>query len=140
MNEERRALVVSRAGDRCEYCRAPSYIGTQRFSIEHIIPRSAGGSEDESNLALACQGCNNHKYTKQAAIDPISNAEVPLFHPRQDSWAEHFQWSIDTLQMIGLTAIGRATVAALQLNRNELVRFRRILLGAGEHPPSEDTS
>jgi hypothetical protein len=33
-----------------------------------------------------------------------------------------------------VTAIGRATVEALQLNRQELVNLRRLLYAAGEHP------
>jgi hypothetical protein len=39
------------------------------------------------------------------------------------------------LLIIGRTAIGRATVAALQINRTELLNLRRVLRAAGEHPP-----
>jgi hypothetical protein len=38
--------------------------------------------------------------------------------------------------MIGLTAIGRATVETLHLNREELVNLRQILYAMGEHPPT----
>lgn len=135
MTEALRALIVARAGNRCEYCGAPGYIGTQRLSIEHIRPQSAGGGDEEDNLALACQGCNNHKYIKVTALDPETGISVPLFHPRQDIWGEHFSWSEDELEVVGLTPTGRATVEALQLNRDELKRFRRVLIPAGEHPP-----
>jgi 5-methylcytosine-specific restriction endonuclease McrA len=30
-------------------------------SIEHIVPRSHGGTEAPQNLALACAGCNHEK-------------------------------------------------------------------------------
>jgi 5-methylcytosine-specific restriction endonuclease McrA len=32
-----------------------------RVTIEHIVPQSAGGSNDLLNLALACSRCNNKK-------------------------------------------------------------------------------
>jgi len=37
--------------------------------------------------------------------------------------------------IIGRTAIGRAAVAALSLNRPELLNLRRVLRMVGEHPP-----
>jgi hypothetical protein len=39
--------------------------------------------------------------------------------------------------MAGLTSIGRATIEALQLNRQNLVNLRRMLYAMGEHPPFE---
>ncbi|MBL8916276.1 MAG: HNH endonuclease [Archangium sp.] len=33
----------------------------KRVTIEHIVPQSAGGSNDLLNLALACSRCNNRK-------------------------------------------------------------------------------
>ncbi len=39
--------------------------------------------------------------------------------------------------VIGLSPTGRATVSKLQLNREPVVNFRRILIKAGEHPPPE---
>jgi hypothetical protein len=133
----KRKTVAERAGGRCEYCRCPEYIGTQTFSVEHIVPVEQGGTSDPDNLALACQGCNNHKYTKREATDPLTGALVPLFHPRQQRWSDHFAWSADTSLILGLTPTGRATIAALKLNRDEVVRFRRVLYLAGEHPPAD---
>src|SRR2546422_6048903 len=43
----------------------------------------------------------------------------------------------DFTEIIVLTPVGRATVAALHLNRSGLVNMRRILYAAGEHPPIE---
>jgi hypothetical protein len=37
--------------------------------------------------------------------------------------------------MIGLTACGRATIAALKLNRLGVVNLRRLLITAQLHPP-----
>jgi hypothetical protein len=127
--------VYNRALGLCEYCKSPANISSQPFVIEHIIAKSRGGSSMLSNLALACQGCNNHKYNKLIGFDVISKLEVDLFHPRFDIWSEHFCWSDDTSQIIGITATGRVTVEELRLNRIELLNLRQLLFGAGKHPP-----
>ncbi len=132
-----RRLVVERAGGCCEYCRSPARYSVQSFSVEHIEPRSRGGSSIADNLALSCQGCNNHKYTSTTGIDPVSGETVPLFHPRKDRWRDHFTWSESGTEVLGLTPTGRATVVSLQLNREGLVNLRRLLFAAGEHPPAE---
>lgn len=110
---------------------------TQSFSIEHILPRYKGGETTFNNLALSCQGCNNHKHTKIEGIDPVTEQVAPLFHLRQQSWREHFAWSADYTLIVGLTPTGRATVKELQLNRVGLVNLRRVLFALGEHPPKE---
>jgi HNH endonuclease len=120
----------------CEYCKSQARFATQSFSTEHIIPGHLGGETTLDNLALACQGCNNHKYTKTEARDPVSDKGVSLYHPRQQRWHDHFAWSDDFTLLIGLTPVGRATIEALHLNREELVNLRRVLYAMGEHPPA----
>ena len=66
--------------------------------------------------------------------------EAPLFDPRRQSWEEHFGWDHDATHVAGLTPTGRATVAALRLNRKKLVAFRLLLRDAGQHPPVEPAS
>jgi hypothetical protein len=138
---ELRRAVEQRAKGQCEYCRSPTRYSTQIFSLEHIIPRSQGGDTSLDNLALACQGCNNHKSNRTKSSDPVTNRPDDLFHPRTERWREHFIWDARFERIIGLTATGRATVEALQLNRPELVNLRRLLYAAGEHPlpDTEDT-
>lgn len=121
----------------CEYCRCPESHCPQPFSIDHIWPQSSAGDDDVSNLALACQGCNNKKYNKTVAPDPVTGVEAPLFHPRQQQWRDHFVWSEDELTVIGVTATGRATVAVLELNRYGVVNLRGALIPAGVHPPQD---
>ncbi|MBI1878609.1 MAG: HNH endonuclease [Chloroflexi bacterium] len=130
-----RRAVFARARGCCEYCQSQARFATQSFAAEHIIPRYAGGETTLDNLALACFGCNSHKYTKTHALDPITGSEVPLFHPRRHEWFEHFAWNDDFTQIVGQTPIGRATIEALRLNRSELVNLRRVLRSVGEHPP-----
>lgn len=128
--------VIERAGGCCEYCRSQSRFAVQPFSVEHIVPRSKGGETALDSLALACQGCNNHKYNKTEGRDPVNGSVVPLYHPRKQQWSDYFTWNNFTL-IIRLTPIGRATVEALQLNREGVVNLRQALLYmVGEHPPA----
>ena len=110
-----RQAVIERAHGCCEYCRSQARFAMQPFSVEHIIPRQAGGETALDNLALACQGCNGHKYVKTHGVDPASGERVPLFHPRRQRWRDHFAWDADFTLIIGLTPTGRATVETLQV-------------------------
>ncbi len=134
---QQKKVVAERANGCCEYCRSQVRFAIQPFSIEYIIPRSAGGETVLDNLALSCQGCNNHKYNKTEGRDPVSGDTVPLYHPRKQRWSNHFAWNDDFTLIIGLTPIGRSTVEALQLNREGVVNLRRVLYAMGEHPPVE---
>jgi 5-methylcytosine-specific restriction endonuclease McrA len=132
---ELRQRVIERAHGCCEYCRSQSAYATQSFSVEHILPRARGGTTTLDNLALACQGCNNHKYDKIEARDPVSGEVVPLYHPRRDPWDEHFTWSDDFTLIVGLTPVGRVTIETLFLNREGVVNLRQLLYTIGKHPP-----
>lgn len=132
---QQRQYVGDRAKGYCEYCQSQLQFSPQPFSVEHIHPRSAGGMTHPDNLALSCSGCNGHKYNKTHAIDPTTGETVPLFHPRQQQWTDHFGWNEGYTQVIGLTPTGRATVGALHLNRPALQNLRELLFAAGKHPP-----
>lgn len=131
-----RRLVRDRAGNRCEYCKHPASYTCAPFVCEHVRPRVRGAGNTISKLAWAYPGCNSHKYDKTQAYDPRSEHVVPLFNPRRQVWSRHFAWSEDLLVVQGRTAIGRATVEALSLNRLELVTLRRALTAISEHPPN----
>lgn len=128
-------LVFDRAKGICEYCRSQAKFAIDPLVIDHIQPVSRGGKTISENLALSCQTCNNYKYTKTEAPDPINNKAVSLFHPRQMMWQEHFTWTEDATEMIGITPIGRATIALLQTNREGVTNMRRVLALMGYHPP-----
>ena len=57
-----REYVLAKWNWRCSYCGA-SQVPLQ---LEHIVPRSRGGSNRPSNLALACEPCNARKGTRTA--------------------------------------------------------------------------
>jgi HNH endonuclease len=119
----------------CEYCVLPSNFSTDFFHFEHIIPVVLNGKTELENLARSCGICNNNKRDKIEHIDPLTQQIVRLYNPRQDIWSDHFQWSDDDLYIIGLTPIGRATIALLKLNRINATNLRKLLKMADLHPP-----
>jgi hypothetical protein len=108
------------------------------FEFEHIVPRVAGGETIFENLCFACPFCNRHKSNRQMVVDPDSGERVAIFHPQQQTWTDHFAWNQTQTELIGLTAVGRATIAGLQMNRPALVRVRAMWVKLGEHPPDCD--
>ncbi len=114
VSSQLRRIITERARGCCEYCQSQKIFATQSLSIEHIIPTSKNGTTTDDNLALACQGCNNFKYTKIQDVDPITLEVTNLYHPRQQKWENHFTWDEDYSKIIGLTSTGRATVEALR--------------------------
>ncbi|MEX2316205.1 MAG: HNH endonuclease [Pirellulales bacterium] len=135
ISAQARKTVAERAAYCCEYCQSQLRFSADSFSVEHVVPRSRGGSDELSNLALSCQRCNNGKFVATEAVDPLTGVAATLFDPRREDWAEHFVWSHDFLIIHGMTPTGRATVDKLQLNRAGVVNLRRILRDAGKHPP-----
>ena len=130
--------IRTQARNRCGYCLSPQSLVIGTLEIEHLLPQAKGGSDDETNLWLACSVCNKHKSDKIGAADPATGETVPLFNPRTQNWFEHFQWSEDGLRVIGLTAVGRATVEALHLSDDPRVLVvRSNWVRAGWHPPKE---
>jgi 5-methylcytosine-specific restriction endonuclease McrA len=120
------ALVRRRAGEICEYCRLPQSSQEAAYHIDHIQPLARGGATTAANLALACVTCSLRKAARTTARDPHSKQHVALFHPRRDRWSDHFRWT-RSWRLVGLTPVGRATIAALGMNRPAIVAIRRTL-------------
>jgi hypothetical protein len=126
-------MVRERAGDRCEYCGIAQAGQEATFHIDHIVPINSGGETDSDNLALACVSCSLRKGDRQKTADPVSGELVELFNPRAMNWPDNFRW--DGVVAIGLTSVGRATVAALSMNRPLILSIRAEESLRGRHPP-----
>lgn len=135
--KELRARVTAQARHRCGYCLTPELIVGMAMEIEHIVPKSLGGETEEDNLWLACSQCNKHKSNRIRAIDPQSKQIVLIFDPRHEDWHKHFAPTENKLKIIGLTGAGRATTAALKLNRPHLVNARHFWIKIGLYPPKD---
>jgi hypothetical protein len=64
-----------------------------------------------------------------------TDIEVPLFHPREDVWNEHFVWTEEATTLIGLTATGCITIDMLRMNRPVIVQLRHYWVVLQLHPP-----
>jgi hypothetical protein len=132
-----RRSVSQAAKFRCGYCLTAENVVGAPMEIDHLIPQSLGGQTEESNLWLACALCNGHKSNRISGLDAVTGDMVRLFNPRFQDWSEHFRWNNASDRIVGLTPTGRATVAALNLNRASLVRARQLWVLSGWHPPRD---
>jgi hypothetical protein len=128
--------VWRRANGRCEYCHLPSAFHRGPFQIDHIIPDQHEGPTVSENLAIACLRCNNRKGPNLAGIPPGTKEIVRLFNPRADVWTEHFRW--DGSLLVGLTPIGKATIAVLAINHPSAKAVREELMAEGVFPSSAE--
>ncbi len=135
ISPEVRRRVAEAARHHCGYCQTQEAIIGMPLEIEHIVPEAAGGSSDEMNLWLACSRCNQFKGAQTHVKDEETGENVPLFNPRRQQWTDHFTWEQGGLYIVGLTPIGRVTVAALQMNNPYVVHSRQVWIAWGWHPP-----
>jgi len=131
MHAALRRLVRLRAGRRCEYCRIHEDDEPYAFHLDHIVPKKHGGDDRASNLAWSCHGCNLGKGANLAGR--VGASVVALFHPRGQRWKRHFRWAGSVL--VGRTRRGRVTIAVLNINRDDRLRLREILIALGSFPP-----
>lgn len=120
---------------RCAYCHTTEANTGQPMTLDHIIPQAQGGPTTFDDLCFACRRSNEFKGSTTTARDPLTDENVPLFHPRTQRWSDHFAWDASGTHVIGLTPIGRATVMALNMNNEVIVDARRRWVSVGWHPP-----
>ena len=53
-----RARILARDGWTCQYCGNDEHA---LMTVDHVIPISKGGTDEDSNLISACQRCNYSK-------------------------------------------------------------------------------
>lgn len=128
------ARVAARAKHRCEYCRAPESLFNFPFEVEHIIPASKEGVDRASNFALACRSCNCFKGDRITFPDPTTGIDTPLYNPRAQDWSDHFEFAVESAEIRGRSATGRATVEALAMNGPRQKSARTQWIKAGRFP------
>jgi 5-methylcytosine-specific restriction endonuclease McrA len=71
--------VFARDGHRCQYC------GRQAESLDHIVPRSRGGSHTWDNVVACCRPCNTQKRDRLLEQTSMNLRRRPR-PPRQVTW------------------------------------------------------
>jgi len=126
-------LIWQRANGRCEYCHLSQQFDDRPFEIDHIISEKHQGPTIAGNLALSCFRCNSFKGADISGRDAATRKLTPLFNPRRHKWAKHFRWQ--GAYLIGLTPVGRVTVAVLRINEPFRVELREELIIEGVFAP-----
>jgi 5-methylcytosine-specific restriction endonuclease McrA len=93
---EVREYLLEKWHRRCAYCGTTGV----RLQIEHIVPRSRGGSDRVSNLAVACEPCNLRKGKQTAAEFGFAQIQAKARQPFKDATAVNStRWAL--YQMLG---------------------------------------
>jgi hypothetical protein len=81
----------------CQYC--GKYLKSGQITMDHVIPKSAGGQSTFSNCVTSCYGCNSKKGNKtpeQAEMTLLTYPTIPLgyihYVSEQDHW--HDDWNV----------------------------------------------
>ena len=127
-----RTQVRENAGDRCDYCLIADSLSAKRHEVDHIYAEKHGGATTFANLCLSCYYCNRHKGSDLCSLDPTTGDLVSLFHPRHDRWQAHFV--LNNALIDGKTPTGRVTVALLQINTQERIAERQLLIRLSQYP------
>ena len=89
----RKSAIHERDRWTCAYCgwKAQSAAERARLTVDHVVPRSRGGSATEHlNLVSACRPCNGRKANRT----PEEARMHLLFPPREPSWVEERRWRL----------------------------------------------
>lgn len=111
---EVREYLLEKFGRKCAYCGKTD----TALEIEHITPKSRGGSNRVSNLTLACNGCNQRKGNQTAAEFGHPEIQAKAKQPLKDTSAVNAaRWATWRMfQATGL-AVEVGTGGRTKLNR-----------------------
>lgn len=70
---KRREVIMNRDGRLCQVCRKEDRI-TEATEVDHVIPKSKGGTDDDSNLQAICSPCHATK-SQQEMGKPAARPE-----------------------------------------------------------------
>jgi 5-methylcytosine-specific restriction endonuclease McrA len=74
-----RQRILNRDGHTCQAC------GMDGNSVDHIVPRSAGGTDEDWNLQTLCTSCNSAKGGRFFSSTPTPLTLPGLISPLNDS-------------------------------------------------------
>lgn len=79
---ELREYLLEKFGHQCAYCGGAS--GDVVLNIDHVIPKSRGGSDRVSNLAIVCRTCNEAKGNRMPEewLEELNLSSQPLDYIR----------------------------------------------------------
>jgi 5-methylcytosine-specific restriction endonuclease McrA len=114
---EVREYLLEKWGRTCAYCGATGL----PLQVEHLVPRTRGGSDRVSNLTLACEPCNQRKGAQTAAEFGFPHIQAQAQRPLRDAAAVNStRWALyQALQATGLS-VEAGTGGRTKYNRTRL--------------------
>jgi len=122
---EVREYLLEKFGRKCVYCGKEDI---KDLEVEHIIPKTRGGSNRISNLTLACQKCNSKKGIKTAEEFGHPAVQEQAKHPLKDAAAVNAtRWKIyQRLQTTGLP---------IEVGTGGRTKYNRMTCALASSPP-----
>lgn len=118
---EIREYLLEKWQRKCAYCGKENV----PFEIEHIIPKSRGGSNRVSNLTLACHECNDKKDNQTAVEFGYPDIQAQAKQPLKDASAVNVtRWAVWRM----LTATG----LPVEIGTGGRTKFNRVNQGYGK--------
>ena len=95
MNPDSRQDIYERDHYTCQYCGwcgATSFEQWQLgwFAIDHIVPQAHGGTDDPSNLVVACHRCNSMKGQEKCSSVEEGRRIIAKKRAEREVWFRHF--------------------------------------------------
>lgn len=102
-----RKNIFARDKNKCQYC--GKKFPTTELSLDHVIPRTQGGTSNWENIVCACTNCNKHKggrRPEEASMKLICKPVKPRYCPiiqlklgskKYNSWKQFLNnayWSV----------------------------------------------
>ncbi|MBC7104778.1 MAG: HNH endonuclease, partial [Firmicutes bacterium] len=90
---EVREYLLEKCGHECQYCHGRS--GDPVLEIDHIVPKSRGGTDRVSNLTIACRTCNREKGNRTAEEYGHPEVQARAQKPLKDAAAVNAtRWAV----------------------------------------------
>jgi len=102
-----RKNIFARDQNKCQYC--GKKFPTSELSLDHVIPRTQGGTSNWKNIVCACTNCNKHKGGRRPAeagmkliCKPVKPRHCPIIQlklssNKYNSWKQFLNnayWSV----------------------------------------------
>lgn len=112
MTQSKLARIWERDSKQCHWCGAATILTRHSIpnqaTMDHVLPSSKGGSNDEGNLVLACLRCNNKRGSS-------------VFHPAKSSGG----WRINFAMPSASELINEPLHRELEIARAAYVHMRQ---------------
>ena len=104
ISKRTRYEVLKRDSFKCQYCgrQAPDVL----LEVDHINPKSKGGSNDLLNLVTSCVDCNRGKSNIELSDDSSikkQKSQLDILQKKREQLAAMFAWKKELLKMEELT-------------------------------------